>query len=278
MSEESESAQSWRSFDAVYDRDEPRAYFRALAPLGYRQPDVVAGFLAERGRAVAQARGQRRLRILDFGCGYGALGAVISHRLLMEDLFAYFTAPGGAQSDDRTFFAERRKTAPGPLIGGLDIAGRAVAYAQACGLIEAGFTENLTQTAPGPALQAFFAETDLVVETGAVYDHVPACYRRLLESSAQRPWLLFGPRGDVDTAPLWSLLEEAGYGLETVSQGHRRYRRFLDGDERAASEAAMRTFGRDPARCSGQGWFLNPLVLARPRADRDALPIEALRY
>ncbi len=280
MSEEKQDLKPWRSYDSIYDQPDPRAYFRTLEPMGYRQPDVVASFLIERASALARHLDRARLRVLDFGCGYGALGAVLRHRLWMEDLYGYFReeAPDDFAAADRAFFAEHCGQGVDLELGGIDIAERAVAYALACGLIDQGFSENLTERDPGPALTRFFAETDLVVETGAVYDHVPACFARLLDACEHRPWFLIGPRGDADTAPLQAILKERGYLLETASPRRRRYRRYADAEEQADCEARMRTLGRDVAKHSQAGWMVNPLMLARPQAQVADLPISALCY
>ncbi len=280
MSQETSELRPWRSYDAIYNQPDPRAYFRTLEPLGYRQPEVLAGFLRERAGAIAQALGRRRLRLLDFGCGYGALGAVLKHRLLMQDLYGYYGRDAGADfaEADRRFFAGLSRKTPDLELGGIDIAERAVAYALSCGLIDAGFTENLNEVEPGPALAAFFAGTDMVVETGAVYRHVAPCFRRLLEGTARRPWFLLGPRGDADSGPLEQVLRDQGYLLETVSLIERRYRRYSDEAERRDSEANMRALGREVARRSQGGWFLNPLILARQPAEVEALPAGQLGY
>ncbi len=280
MSAETEDLKPWRDYEAIYNRPDPSAYFRALEPLGYRQPDVVTGFLQEYGASIAARLDRSRLRILDFGCGYGAFGAVLRHRLAMEDLYARFRAerPARFLEEDQSFFAEHRGSGPDVDLGGIDIAERAVAYAEACGLIDQGFSEDLTERDPGPALKAFFAETDLVLETGAVYQHVSGCYARLLDSSPRRPWFLFGPRGDADTGPLAAILEQQGYRLEVVSSHQRRYRRFSDAEEQADSEANMLALGRRIEEHSKAGWFVNPLILARPEAEAAVVPIEAWRF
>ncbi len=280
MSEEQQDPKPWRSYDAIYNNEDPRAYFRTLEPLGYRQPDVVVSFLADRAGAIARHLRRPRLRMLDFGCGYGALGAVLRHALGMEDLYAHYRAEAATDflAADRRFFAELRSPALDIDLGGIDIAERAVAYALACGLIDRGFTENLIEEPPGPALSAFFAETDMMIETGAVYAHVSACYAKLLATTERRPWMLLGPRGDADWAPLRSVLEAEGYQLESISRRQRRYRRFADAEEEADSEANMRRLGRRVEEHSQAGWFVNPLILARPRDAVSALSIESLRY
>ncbi len=280
MAEQKSQLTSARTYDAIYNQPDPRAYFRTLEPLGYRQPEVIAGFLSARGDAIAQYLGRARLRILDFACGYGALGAMLRHRIGMQDLYARYATEAGAgfAESDRRYFADLRDESVAMELGGIDIADQAVGYARASGLLDQGFTENLAEGPPGPALADFFAETDLIVETGAVYRFLPTCYASLMRSSPKRPWLLFGPRGDVDTVRVAAFLTEEGYRLEQVSTINRRYRLFSDPEEQRDSEANMALLGHVVAERSHEGWFLNPIVLARPEAEAAALPIEQLAY
>jgi len=280
VAEQKPQLTSARTYDAIYNQPDPRAYFRTLEPLGYRQPEVIAGFLSARGGAIARHLGRKRLRILDFACGYGALGAMLRHRIGMQDLYDRYATEAGAgfAEADRRYFADLRDESVAVELGGIDIAEQAVGYAQACSLLDQGGTEHLAEGPPGAALAAFFAETDLIVETGAVYRFLPACYASLMRSSPKRPWLLFGPRGDVDTLKVADFLTGEGYRLERVSTINRRYRRFSDAEEQRDSEANMAQLGHVVAERSREGWFVNPIVLARPEVEAAALPIEQLAY
>ncbi len=267
-------------FVRAYDMAEPRAYFRSLAPLGYRQPTVVAGYLERFAGAIAAFRGKSCLRVLDFACGYGVLGTLLRHDLSLDDLYQRFAAdpeddPVGA---DRAFFAARRRAGPTIEMGGLDVARKAVEYARSCGLIDQGFTDDLTQGDAGDPLAAFMAGTDLIVETGALYPSIYACYARMIDAGGEAgPWLLCGPRGDADTRALWRMLEARGYRVEVCSSERRRYRKFLHENERADAERIIRAIGRDPDDFLEDGWFVNDLILARPEAHAVALPVESLQ-
>lgn len=268
-------------FVRAYDMAEPRAYFRSLAPLGYRQPTVVADYLGRFGGAIAAFRGKARLRVLDFACGYGVLGTLLRHDLSLAELYARFATDVGADpiAADRAFFAARRRADPGIEIGGLDVARNAVAYARSCALIDQGFTDDLTQGDAGGRLAAFMAGTDLIVETGALYPSIYDCYERLIAAAGEAaPWLLCGPRGDADTRDLWHRLEARGYRIEVCSGERRRYRKFLHDEERADAERIIRATGRDPSDFLADGWFVNDLILARPEAHAAALPVASLRF
>lgn len=269
-----------RNWTHIYNQDNPRAYFQTLEPLGYRQPDVVADFLLKKGEKFQKYFGRESLRLVDFACGYGALGAVLRHCLTMQDLYSYFSEDEGIEpgESDRAFFARHRREPPLPHIVGIDIADKAIAYAKAAGLVDEAYALDLSEDAPPPALVERFETADLVIETGAVYPHVPDCYGALLEASDRRPWMLFGPRGDSVTRLVWDLLQRHGYAIEEFSRHNRRYRRYADAEEEADMEANMDALGRDTRKRSRGGWFLNPLMLARPKEETGALPIEDLYY
>jgi len=269
-----------RNWTHIYNQDDPRPYFQTLEPLGYRQPEVVTGFLDERGSVIQKYFGRESLNIIDFGCGYGGLGAVLRHCVTMQDLFSYYGEDEGPEpgESDRAFFDRHRKTGTQHRLYGIDIADKAVAYAVSTGLLDEGYAEDLTKGPPSPALAKRFAEADLVIESGAVYPHVPDCYGNLLASTDKRPWMLFGPRGDSVTQLVWDLLDEHGYVVEEFSRHYRRYRRFADEKEERDMEANMAALGRDPKQRSRQGWFMNPLMLARQKDEAERLPIEALAY
>ena len=62
-------------FDRVYDLEDPSPYYTALRPSDYRMPAVLAGALKAMHGPMCAARGAGgTLRVLDFACGYGAIG------------------------------------------------------------------------------------------------------------------------------------------------------------------------------------------------------------
>ena len=125
-------------FDRVYDLDDPSPYFTALIPADYRMPAVLAGALKTVHRPVCAARGTGdTLRVLDFACGYGVVGALLRHDVSMAEIYARYGGrrwrPADARSHweaDASFFAARREAGTAFEIGGIDIAGTALEYAQ----------------------------------------------------------------------------------------------------------------------------------------------------
>ena len=255
-------------FEAIYDLPDPRPYFRALAPLDYRMPAVVSGFLARFGGAIASARGKEGLEVIDFACGYGAIGLLLKHQIDLAGFYRHFAQdPGGPLPEsDAAFFAGRRRSGDRIHLTGIDIAATALAYAAAVGALDAAFAANLLEEAPSPALTERLAAADLVIESGAIGDLLAPAMAAILGAGGA-PWLLLAPRGDVDDAPLREVLAQRGYRVELCNQRPFRYRRFLHEKERRATLETATALGRAPEDRMDEAYFLIDLWLARPEAD-----------
>ncbi|MER5970607.1 hypothetical protein ABT112_12860 [Streptomyces sp. NPDC002055] len=116
------------SFDDIYDRPDPRAYFRGLQPLEYQTPlhaqpvfrrllaaraaaaeadadaesdadaDAKAADAPERGgagRGGAGAQGGpgRPVTVLDVCCSYGINAALLNHDITLDELYRRYTSP-----------------------------------------------------------------------------------------------------------------------------------------------------------------------------------------
>ncbi len=267
-------------FEQVYDLPDPRSYYRALAPLDYRAPALITGFLRRHYQVIAKHRDADRLALLDLCSGYGANGALLKHRLDLAGLFAFYDGDGaGSGGDDRDFFAGQAAREDCRFeIAGLDIAEVALAYARRCGLIDHLFTDNLVTAAPSPGLRDFLRRSDLVIETGGIGAIMVDCCRRILQSleTDRGPWFLLCPRPDWDHEPLWQVFEDAGYRSERVS-GPLLYRRTMASEHKGALARTAAT-GRDPDAHFRDGYYLISMMLARPEADCQDLPAEALRF
>ena len=213
-------------FDRVYDLEDPSPYFTALRPSDYRMPEVLAGVLKAIHRPVCAARGTGDvLRVLDFACGYGAIGALLRHDVTMAEIYARYRERNWLPVDarryweaDASFFAARREASVTFKIGGIDIAGVALEYATAQGFLDRTFHENLVDHAASEELTRFLHGVDLVVESGSVGDLLPVAFERILGAcgGTSRPWFLYCPRPDVDWAPLNALWVERGYRTESA--------------------------------------------------------------
>ena len=276
-------ADFWR----LYDLEDPAPYFAGLRPSDYRMPTV----LAEASKALhgplrtARDAGDTP-RLLDFACGYGAVGALLRHDVSMAELHARYGERQWRPVDgrrhwkaDAAFFAARRTEPVAFEIGGIDIAEAALAYAAATGFVDRAFHENIVDRAPGDALTRFLRGVDLVVASGAYGAHLPAAFAHVLDCcrDTRRPWFLYGPRPDMDWTPLNRFWAERGYRTESLVAGPIRYRRPLSAQERADMLRAARALGHRDGAVFRDGYLLVDVALARPESDAGHPPVERLR-
>ena len=274
-------------FDRVYDLKDPSPYFTALKPSDYRMPEVLARALKAVHAPVGAARGAGGgLRVLDFACGYGAVGALLRHDVSMADIYARYAERQWRPADgrrywsvDAAYFATRRAARADFEIGGADIAGVALEYAAALGFLDRTFHENLVEDAPSEELSRFLHGVDLVVESGSLGDLLPGAFERILDGcgGASRPWFIYCPRPDVDWTPLNVLWAERGYRAEGLGTGPIRYRKALAEKEQADMLRITRALGQPDEAVMRDGYLLVDMTLARPVADAGNPPIERMR-
>ena len=288
MSEPSDSyTQHAAHFERVYDLDDPSPYYATLRPADYRMPVALAGALKAIHGLLCAARGAGdTLRVLDFACGYGAIGALLRHDVSMADLYARYGErnwePADARrywADDIAFFDARRAETEAFDIGGIDIAGNALAYAAAMGFVDRAFPENLVDDAPSDGLARFLRGVHLVVESGALGVLLPAAYARVLDYVGRErpPWFLYCPRPDVNWSALERLWAERGYRTESFLPAPVRYRKPLEAQERADMLRRAQGFGKPDKAIMQGGYFLVDMTLARPEVDVGNPPIARLR-
>lgn len=249
-------------FDALYDLSDPRPYYRGLAPSGYAMPE----------RAVEAVRvlaaGREPFQLLDFACGYGAIGLLLRTGGGMADLYRRYEreAQGQAAPADRAYFAADGASEEGGWrIGGLDVAGRALAYAQAVGALDVGFCEDVLTAPPSAALAAFLRETDLIVESGAIGGLLAPALPRLIQAATpRRPLILYCPRPNVDAGVIAAALEPHGYRVEPFGAPV-AYRRPLSEAERRTVAEAGAAHGLSEAEIfDADGFMRVQMRLARP--------------
>ncbi len=274
-------------FDRVYNVEDPSPYFTALRPSDYRMPAVLAGALKDIHRPLCVAReAGDTLTMLDFACGYGAVGALLRHDISMPEIYAWYGERHWRPTDARrywasdvAFFAARRAESVAFEIGGIDIAGIALEYAATQGFLDRTFHENLIDHVPSDGLKQFLRGVDLIVESGAVGDLLPVAFARILNccDDGSRPWFLYSPRPDVDWASLNTLWDEHGYRTESLGSGPVRYRKPLAVQERAETLRITRALGKPDEAVIRDGYLLVDMMLARPMAHAGTPPITCLR-
>ncbi|TQF02155.1 hypothetical protein E6W39_07540 [Kitasatospora acidiphila] len=265
-------------FYDIYNQADPRAYFTRLAPLGYEIPQHAqpvfrrAAELRSSAGAGAGAGdgGGRRPAVLDVCCSYGINAALLNHDLTMAELYEHYTGRRAQRLStvelaawDKEFYEERRRPDAYPVIG-LDIAARAVRYAQAVGLLDAACTDNLELEPPGPRLSAALADVGLITMTGGGSYITERTFDALLSGAGRPVWVSAFWLRTVPFAPIAETL--AAHGLRTTADTARTYpqRRFTDEREQRYAVAAVRALGEDPSGLEEAGLFQTVLYESRP--------------
>ena len=148
------------NLEHIYNRPDPRAYFRELRKLDYATPSAGKPlFLSLISRLEHLRDGS--VCVLDLGCSYGVNGALLKHDMTMQQLYDHWgderyrdASPEEVLDHDRRYFADRDAVHDFEVIG-LDRAERAVAFAEETGLIDQGMVADLeADPLPNPALRS----------------------------------------------------------------------------------------------------------------------------
>ncbi|MCK7625493.1 hypothetical protein MUU72_20730 [Streptomyces sp. RS10V-4] len=270
-------------FESIYNCPDPRRYFSTLHPLDYQIPHHGQAVFRALADALRRRRGDRPpLRVVDLCCSYGVNAALLNHRVTLDDLYHRY-AQGGAgpaageelAREDRAYFAARRLADPARITG-IDAAGHAVGYAEAAGLLDRGFAENLELAAPSPALCRELAGTELITVTGGVGYITARTFGHLVDCVAAPPWVAAFVLRTVSYRPVSALLARAGLVTERLTTRTFRQRRFADDAERRAALDALAARGLPVGGKEADGFYHAELYVSRPAADVAALPLGAL--
>ena len=259
-------------FDDIYDRPDPRMYFRRLAPLEYEIPHHAQPVFRQAAaeRAALDDGHPRRPAVLDLCCSYGINAALLNHDVTLADMYERYTSPDRQEmstarlaAQDKEFYAGRRRPDAVPVFG-LDVAAPAVQYALEVGLLDAAFTDDLEQGPPGPGLRRALAEVGLVTLTGGGSYITDRTFTALLDSTRRPVWISAFVLRTVSYQPIVRAL--AAHGLHTTLDVSRTYpqRLFTDEREQQFAIATVRSLGHDPAGREESGRFHSLHYESRP--------------
>ncbi|MEV5238028.1 hypothetical protein AB0K89_02675 [Streptomyces cinnamoneus] len=260
------------SFDDVYGRADPRAYFARLAPLHYQVPHhaqpVFRGVLADRIRAEPAGA---PVTVVDLCCSYGINAALINHDVTLQDLYDRYTGPdtaglsvGELIAGDKEFYAERRRPDAVRIVG-VDASPPAVAYAAAVGLLDAAFAANLETTPVGASLADALASAGLITVTGGLSYIGPRTFDAVCAPARGRAWVAAFAVRPVDYQPVADALRRNGLVTRAGARTYRQ-RRFTDADEQRRVLARVRAAGLDPTGMETTGYYYATLYQSRPAA------------
>ncbi|MFF5973975.1 hypothetical protein ACFY7C_20840 [Streptomyces sp. NPDC012769] len=259
-------------FDDIYDQADPRAYFAQLAPLEYVIPHHAQAVFRRTAaeRAALADGGAGRPAVLDVCCSYGINAALLNHDVTLAELYTRYTSRrAGAMSTDelaawdREFYAARRRSEAYPVYG-LDVAPRAIAYARRVGLLDAGFSDDLENSEPGPELTDALERVGLVTLSGGGSYVTDRTFTALLAGVRRPLWVSAFVLRTVSYAPIAGSL--TAHGLRTTSDLTRTWpqRLFTDDRERRYAIDTLRRRGIDPVGREDRGRFHAVLHESRP--------------
>ncbi|MFI6444784.1 hypothetical protein [Kitasatospora sp. NPDC050543] len=279
-------------FDEVYDRPDPREFFRTLGPLEYRTPHhaqrIFRRLVEARARSAHSAGADltagtpRPLTVLDICCSYGINAALLNHDLTLDDLYAHYTcrrAAGLGTAElaewDRSWYAAHRRPDAARMVG-LDVAPNAIAYARAVGLLDEGFAENLEAGPPSPELLAAARHARLITVTGGASFLSPRTFQPLLAAAEQPVWVAAFVLRTGSYQPIAEGLAPHDLITEKACAPTFPQRRFSGPGERRHAIDAVTEAGEDPAGKESEGYFHTALHLSRPAEDATAFPLGRL--
>ncbi|MEV5877474.1 hypothetical protein AB0L75_25270 [Streptomyces sp. NPDC052101] len=263
-------------FDDIYDRPDPRAYFRRLAPLRYEIPHHAQPILRQAAaeRTALDDGHPRPPAVLDLCCSYGINAALLNHDVTMAEMYQRYTSSTAQAMStaeltawDKEFYTERRRPDAVPVIG-LDISAPAVAYAHAVGLLDMVFTDDLEQSPPSPRLARALAEVGLITLTGGGSYISARTFTALLDKARRPMWVNAFVLRTISYDPIEQAL--AAHGLRTTCDPSRTYpqRLFTDTREQHYAIEAVRALGHDPAAREQAGRFHTLHYVSRPGTPR----------
>jgi len=265
-------------FDDTYNQPDCRSYYRMLRRLGYSNHahavPVFRAVLAE----LCHLRGLSAPNVFDFASSYGIVTALTKHDVSATAFLDRYEgrALENASAEemrqlDREWLAGLPERWPGAGFSGVDVAENAAGYAQAVGLFDQGFAEDLQNNAPSPALAERLAKTDLIIECGSVAHLMPDALDRLLSAAKRRPWLVTSPVRGNERKAAFEVMADHGLKVETLDLPPFAHRKFENGTEQARAIEIARAAGHKTEGYENTGFFFAQIYVARP-ADEASAP------
>lgn len=256
------------SFDDIYDRPDPRAYYARLAALDYRIPDLAKPVFQQQ---IREYRSQTRVAtptVLDIGCSYGVNAALLRLDSTVRELADHYAAADeSGRADliarDRSCLAAGERL-PDVRFVGMDASRPALAYAQAAGLLHDTVHADLEAADPTEEQRRTLAAADIVISTGCVgYVTEKTLARVAMAHPDRRPWMAHFVLRMFDFAPMAAELAALGYRTEQAP-GVFEQRRFASATEQQQVLNTLSANGIDTTDHESDGWLYAGLYLSRP--------------
>lgn len=271
-------------FSNVYNLDDPREYFRSLSINDYIIPHIARDVFLQLIECHEENR-HKTLNIIDLGCSYGVNAALLKRHLNWDMLVARQTLPGmmrlpsaALQRLDRLFLESWPLRERIRMVG-IDIAERAIAYANAIGALDIGFPIDLENEDLPPRLRHEVEKADLIVSTGCVGYVTERSFARLALAMAdqqKKPWVASFVLRAVDYSKISRELARAGLVTEKLEGVTFVQRRFADVPEMEATLEILKRRGIDSSFHEARGLMHAEFYLSRPPEDIQRRPLSQL--
>jgi SAM-dependent methyltransferase len=255
------------SFDDIYDRPDPRAYYARMSDLDYRIPELAKPFFQQQIREFRASARVAVPTVLDIGCSYGVNAALLRFDTTIGELAEHY-----AVADiDRAGLIRRdlarvaaRAVADDVRFLGMDASRPALDYAREAGLLHDVVHADLESGEPTDQQRALLATADLVVSTGCIgYVTEKTLTRVATAHPRRRPWMAHFVLRMFDFAPIEAELAALGYRTEQAP-GLYEQRRFASPAEQAQVLNTLSANGIDTTGREDQGWLYANLYVSRP--------------
>lgn len=287
MTGRAQTGQGKADFSHIYDRPDPRDYFRTLGDLDYEIPQrakPVFDRLLDALRPRRAAAATETLRVLDLCCSYGVNAALLRCHVSLDDLFERYASPDlDALSPsevcalDRRFYADHLRP-DAVVVSGLDTAANAIGYGCRSGLLDSGWSDDLESSDPSPELAAMLGEVDLVTSTGGIGYITHRTLDQVVRSrpGQRAPWVAAFVLRQIPYEQISKTLAGCGLVTEYLDTTSFPQRRFASPGERDSVLRALDERGVDPTGLETEGRYYADLYLSRPAGDAAELPLGRL--
>lgn len=223
------------NFSDAYNAPLPDLYYSSMSSVEYQIPENAKPtlcFLLSR----LQCQNDDPINVLDLGCSYGVLSALIKHDLPLYSLYNRFKKSTRNQASvecDKAWFSmlPKRKNIN---FYGIDISDNAIRYAETVGLIEAGTAVNLESSEyDSSALSIIPQQLDMVVSTGCVGYITDTTFSKILDhvENHSRPIFVSFVLRAFDFSRISNVFQNFGYATHRVRGQTFVQRRFLNKSE-----------------------------------------------
>lgn len=224
------------NFLEVYEKKLPHAYYASMHEVEYQIPENAKLPINKVLSQIKQERNEP-LSILDLGCSYGVLSALIKFNLLLSTLYRRYRQAkvGEATLDsERKWFATLQKR-DDLMFYGIDISVNAIRYSKEVGLIEGGLAANLeVEGCEVPRNSNIPKNIDLIVSTGCIGYITDATFSSIFEYIDRRskPVIISFVLRMFDYSQIANFLATEGYKTFEIPNKTFIQRRFSNASEK----------------------------------------------